>query len=593
MTRYIVLLCAGLLSTSIALATWAMPAATSSFKEPRVALIIGNAAYEQTGWQLANPENDALLMADTLSSIGFDVQLLLNATEEEMEDAFAIYGERLAAAGSNAVGMLYYAGHGVQSQGANYLIPVDAKPRTEQDVWRQAPRLGEALQYIEAAGNAVNFVILDACRNNPLPSASRSAGSGGLAAVERSRGLLISYATEPGFTAADGQDTANSPFTAALADVLPMPGLVAELAFKRVADRVRTETGGGQNPFYNSGLTGEDFYFAGAPASFADLLDQIREKDSADTPAETLQQGVIPEPPPQQQLAGLSTLTDPNAPALLALASLERGDAPKDWTFKDCTEDCPQMIVLPAGQIIMGSPEAEKGHRTNEGQSSPIDVPSFAIGMHEVTWNDWSPCVEAGACEDIKPRINGTAARWPNRGLRPVIYVSYEDALAYIDWLNTHVPEGRGLYRLPSEAEWEYAARAGTATPFSTGPTISGLDANYNAERIYADETKSRFENKPMPVGSYNANAFGLYDVHGNVEEWVADCYQADLRDRPADGSADIESECRNMTVRGGAFNKVPSYVRSAIRDSYGRGSYGMHTGFRLARDIDITAEAN
>lgn len=233
---------------------------------PRIALIIGNSDYAQTGWQLTNPEQDAQLMADTLSSIGFDVQLVLNANEDEMEVAFALHSDRLAAAGPHAVGLLYYAGHGVESQGANYLIPVDARPKTEKDVWRQAPRLGEALQYIETAGNAVNFVILDACRNNPLPSASRSVG-GGLAAVEKADGLLIAFATAPGFTASDGDGGKNSPYTAALAKILPQRGVVAELAFKKVAGVVNSETDGAQTPFYNTGLIGEDFCFAGCALS--------------------------------------------------------------------------------------------------------------------------------------------------------------------------------------------------------------------------------------------------------------------------------------------------------------------------------------
>lgn len=227
----------------------------TALAEPRIATVIGNSAYEQTGWHLENPQNDARLMATTLEGIGFQVSLELNLDEDAMEDAFAAHADRLAAAGPDAIGLLYFAGHGVQSQGANYLIPVDAKPRTEQDIWRQAPRLGEALQYIEAAGNAVNFVILDACRNNPLPSANRSTG-GGLGAPQRARGLLIAYATEPGQTAADGS-ASNSPYTQALADILPTDGLSVEQVLRRVAYRVDLATNGAQTPFFNSGLIGE------------------------------------------------------------------------------------------------------------------------------------------------------------------------------------------------------------------------------------------------------------------------------------------------------------------------------------------------
>ncbi|MDJ0921483.1 MAG: caspase family protein [Henriciella sp.] len=237
---------------------------TAAAQNKKVALVIGNSQYEMTGWALPNPTSDARLIANTLETIGFDVTLETDLTEEEMEDAFAEHGARLTAAGDGAVGVFYFAGHGVQSQGFNYLIPVDARAQTEQDIWRQAPRLGEALQFIRSAGNSVNFIILDACRNNPLPSANRDV-SGGLAPVGRANGLLIAYATEPGFTASDG-DGANSPFTTALASVLPTEGLIAEQVFKRVADRVRASTEGAQNPFYNSGLTGDDFCFASCNA---------------------------------------------------------------------------------------------------------------------------------------------------------------------------------------------------------------------------------------------------------------------------------------------------------------------------------------
>jgi hypothetical protein len=236
--------------------------ALGAFAQERIALVIGNSAYEQPGWHLPNPANDAALISSALTDVGFTVTTLTDLDEDAMEQAFQEHGARLTAAGTDAIGIFYYAGHGVQSEGLNYLVPVDANAATEQDLWRQAPRLGDALRYINAADNAMNFIILDACRNNPLPSANRDLSGGGLAPVGRASGMLISYATEPGFTAADGQDQ-NSPFTKALASVLPSQGLIAEQVFKRVADRVNASTSGAQTPFYNSGLTGEDFCFAG------------------------------------------------------------------------------------------------------------------------------------------------------------------------------------------------------------------------------------------------------------------------------------------------------------------------------------------
>src|SRR5690606_38108499 len=141
-------------------------------------------------------------------------------------------------------------------------IPVDQEIQTEQDVWRKGAQLSLAIEYLQSAGNRVNFIILDACRNNPLPSTARAAGGGGLAQEQRTGGLLVAYATAPGRTAMDGTG-ANSPFTQALADLLPTPGLPAEILFKRVGDRVLRMTGREQQPWYESGLSGEDFCFAG------------------------------------------------------------------------------------------------------------------------------------------------------------------------------------------------------------------------------------------------------------------------------------------------------------------------------------------
>ena len=235
-------------------------ATQTAHAERRIALVIGNGAYQHTS-PLANPANDARLMADTLRGIGFEVTLKLDLTEDQMEDAFNQHGQRLTSAGADSIGILYYAGHGIQSQGRNYLIPVDARMQTEQDVWGEAPYLGLAIRHIIAAENRMNFIILDACRNNPLPSTFRGAEDG-LAEHVKTDGLLIAYATEPSMKAFDGAGN-NSPFTRALAEVLPVEGLIAEQMFKRVADRVKTATNGAQRPFYNSGLTGDDFYFSG------------------------------------------------------------------------------------------------------------------------------------------------------------------------------------------------------------------------------------------------------------------------------------------------------------------------------------------
>ncbi|MEM9939573.1 MAG: caspase family protein [Pseudomonadota bacterium] len=349
---------------------------TAAAQNKKVALVIGNSQYEMTGWQLPNPTRDARLIADTLEEIGFAVTLETDLTEEEMEDAFAEHGARLTAAGEGAVGVFYFAGHGVQSQGFNYLIPVDARAQTEQDIWRQAPRLGEALQFIRSAGNSVNFVILDACRNNPLPSANRDL-SGGLAPVGRASGLLIAYATEPGFTASDGTGE-NSPFTEALATVLPTEGLIAEQVFKRVADRVRDSTAGAQTPFYNSGLTGDDFCFSSCDSRDETGVTETERMvfELSDSPCEY---AAFVDQYPESPLAGLARARAVGCNASAATATsreLDEDGTPTDTpTAADSPADEEELVVVPI--LSAGASFAESlacvGDYAKVGKCEPND----------------------------------------------------------------------------------------------------------------------------------------------------------------------------------------------------------------------------
>ena len=558
-------------------------AAAESGQPPRYALVIGNSSYQQTGWQLANPARDARLMAQTLGKVGFSVDLVLDGTEEEMETAFANHGARLKAGGPAAIGLIYYAGHGVQSQGLNYLVPVDANARSEQDIWRQAPRLGDALRYVEDAGNAVNFVILDACRDNPLPSATRSAG-GGLAEVKPARGLLISYSTAPGYVAYDGEG-GNSTFALALAETIQQQNLIAEQVFKRVADRVNRNTNGLQTPFYNSGLTGADFCFAGCtgaaaaqPVPVSTSPGQppfgVGSSDSRSTG------GMIAQQVPEQDAAPAFT----EVSSLLRLAAFraaESGGEIAERKFRDCV-DCPEMVAIPGGEFMMGSPETEPERKDNEGPQWRASVATFAVSATEITWGQLTACIASGGCAGNEAADETRSDQWQQPAL-PVINITWREAMDYVDWLNARV-EGEP-YRLLSEAEWEYAARAGTTTPFNTGETLTDQQANFNAGRIYNGSARGTWPRRPMPAGYYPPNAFGLHEMHGNVAEWIADCSVRSYLGRFGTATVYDETGCRTRAVRGGSWEKVPSYVRSAFRDGFPDTGRDDGIGFRVARD--------
>ena len=238
----------------------------SALAEKRVALVIGNGAYD-SGGSLANPPNDAKLISGTLRSVGFDVIERINVDQKSMKIAIKAFRRKLAAAGKDAVGLFYYAGHGVQVGTANYLIPVNASIENESDVDIEAVTANTVLRSMEFAGNRLNIVIMDACRNNPYKRGFRS-GVQGLARMDATSGMLIAYATAPGDVAADGKGR-NSPYTAALAAGMRRPGLSVEQMFKRVRVSVQHRTKNAQTPWESSSLTG-DFYFVRGSKGSAD-----------------------------------------------------------------------------------------------------------------------------------------------------------------------------------------------------------------------------------------------------------------------------------------------------------------------------------
>ena len=231
--------------------------------------------------------------------------------------------------------------------------------------------------------------------------------------------------------------------------------------------------------------------------------------------------------------------------------------------LRDCA-DCPPLVVVATGSFTMGSPANEAGRDDDETRRR-VTVAAFAAGVHEVTFAQWDACVDAGGCNGYRPDDGG----W-GRGRRPVINVNWTDAQAYVAWLSSTTGN---TYRLLTEQEWEYVARAGTATPFHTGATIGARQANYDGRTAYADGATGEYRQRTLPVGAFPANRFGLYDVHGNVAEMVADCY-------------DAGGDCARRVVRGGSWGDAPQFLRAAYRSWCGPALRNVHNGFRVARDI-------
>ena len=238
--------------------------------------------------------------------------------------------------------------------------------------------------------------------------------------------------------------------------------------------------------------------------------------------------------------------------------------------FRDCP-DCPEMVVVPAGSYRMGSQDGLP--RERPVHEVTIGAP-FAVGRYEVTFAEWDACARDGGCPrgvDIAEDLG-----W-ERGRRPVINVSWNDAQRYVQWLSRKTGKP---YRLPSESEWEYAARAGTETAYSWGDDIGVNRAN-------CDGCGGRWDDdKIAPVGSFGANTWGLHDMHGNVLEWMEDCWNDGYAGAPADESAWRAGNCADRVLRGGSWISSPSFLRAASRFRYSTGIRVSNVGFRVARTL-------
>ena len=274
----------------------------------------------------------------------------------------------------------------------------------------------------------------------------------------------------------------------------------------------------------------------------------------------------------------------------------------KVWAFRDCPE-CPEMVEVPAGKFMMGSPHDEEHRAAQEGPRHQVTISKpFAVGKYEVTVGQFRTFVEEAGLDTSRGcRFRSSDRTWKldealsydnhifrQKDNEPVVCVGWEEARAYVEWLSNKTGK---RYRLLSEAEWEYVARAGTSGPFHFGHTISTDQANYNGERTYGPfGRQGPYRGKTSPVGTFPANAFGLHDVHGNVAEWVEDCStkaNEDYNGASTDGSAFTLDRCTRRIGRGGSWWAGPAGIRSARRGRWVATRRYPTVGFRVALTLE------
>ena len=646
--------------------------------ENRVALIIGNGAYKES--PLFNPVNDASDLATALEKRGFRVLLRENVGErglKEAVDQFASYLKR------GGVGLFFFAGHGVQINGQNYLVPVDVSFTSEAEVSYKAVAAEYVLARRAEAGNRANIVVLDACRDNPFqPARSAKKGLAQMSVGRNEKGTYIAYATSPGSTASDGQGR-NGVYTNHLLRSLDESDSDIDKVFGRVRAWVVQDTDGTQVPWTTTSLI-DNFYFdpkesllamrrpAAAPVirqepvavsrpydaaaerefwarvehsqnsqDYRTYLDKfpsgpnaafarfrLKRFEGAAQTALGSAPGTVPGASERQRPAAaasapqiaatpaagtspqLAVLAPPREPASLALPALPKAAAqtdvlPPGAVFRDCAE-CPELITVTPGQFVMGMAPGSPGYDPDAGPAHTVRIGSaYAVGKFEVTRaqfaafvRDAAYTVRAKGCNTIRggrfhldPRANWQSPGFAQTDSDPVVCVSWNDAKAYVGWLSRK--SGKS-YRLPSEAEWEFAARGGSDTMQYWPEGVASACRHASIADQSITKAVPGVKGFPCadgheftaPVGRFLPNQFGLYDMLGNVWEWTEDCWNEGYKGAPADGSSWIQGACTERVFRGGSWSSKPAVVHTAYRDRENVDDRHDNLGFRVARPL-------
>ncbi|MFN0280005.1 MAG: SUMF1/EgtB/PvdO family nonheme iron enzyme [Pyrinomonadaceae bacterium] len=587
--------------------------------EKRIALVIGNGGYKFVS-PLGNPTNDAGDMAATLRFLGFEVITGTDTNLVQMRRLIREFGEKLEAA--KGVGLFFYAGHGVEVRGRNFLVPVDADIGREVETEDYAIDLNTVLRQMDAANNGFNIVILDACRNNPFARGwSRSGDTGGLANILAPTGTYIAFAAAPGSTASDGKGTRNGIFTGALLKNLKRPNLKLEEVFKATREEVMNATINKQVPWDSSSVKGE-FYFIRAntqasgeptrnetltakdvvavereawsyvrdsqnPQDFRDFLKDFPSGANAGNAKIKLEQAAwdaVRDSKDKSKLQAYLSEFPAGVNAPLAKIRLRQSDAPVAAPPSNTGGNAAtgsagavrknsigmEMVYIPPGEFMMGSSEDDIAEAFYKAQQEFKDAKrewfdaekpqhkvrigeGFWMGRYEVTQAQWRSVMG-----DNPSNFNGCDTC-------PVETVSWDDAKVFLRKLNQS--NDGFIYSLPSEAQWEYAARAGT----------KGLWAGNLDEMGWYNKNSS---SKTHPVGQKQANAFGLYDMHGNVWEWCEDYYGPYSTTDVTDPKGAASGQAR--VLRGGSWGNVASYSRSAVRVGNASSNRSNDNGFRV-----------
>jgi formylglycine-generating enzyme required for sulfatase activity len=550
------------LSFAAVLSAW-VPSAALAQNTSRVALIIGNSSYPDANSPLPTTVNDARTLADEFRQLQFDVDLKVNVGKEDMTKAIDVFLGKIKN-GTDA--LFYFSGFGLQADRQTYLIPLNAQIWSEADVRRDGINVNDLLARMQSKGAKIKIVIIDAARRNPFERRFRVSPIG-LAPLLAPDGTLALFSVAPGSVIRDSDSTnTNSVLVTELVKELRSPNQTAEQAFNHARIGVSRASNNDIVPWVSSSLLDEFYFLPG------------QSQTTAAPPPTPVDSAPPPLPPPAQPKAQTSSpsyqppampSTPQPAPShpQIGLAPQQGGATARTdvgQTFRDCA-NCPEMVAVAAGSFTMGAKTdyADPVHR--------VTIPSdFAIGRFEVTFEEWDRCVDEGGCM-TRPDDRG----W-GRGQRPVINVSWLDAKAFVAWLS----QKTGFkYRLPTEAEWEYAARAGTSTTYWWGADVGSGRAN-------CQNCNTGQGRMTLSVGAFKPNAFGLYDTSGNIAEWVEDCWHDDYHGAPTDGSAWNQPQCQLRVLRGGAFDSDAMYVSSAARFRYDYDVPYSANGFRIVREL-------